>query len=432
MNNLPNGILRNLVILLGVGMLAVVWMQIAVGAIVGARQANSTPAINLTITPGDKRLDAEWTVVGVDKIAFMSIQWRVNSTDDWHLTDDPPRVNLSSKPDTREFTIDYNLVESISNSIATLLILAGLVTVIPPLVDWLFISANWAGATQDACTKDGACWVFVKAWSKQFFYGSYPAEEIWRINVCLIALVGVITASNMLSKELRNKIAIPLFLALPFLSILILDGSWIGLEYVSTDYWGGFSLNVLLAAASIIVAFPLSFLWALGRRSDMPFIRSVSVVLIEFFRGVPVLALFFMGSVMLPLFFPEGTNVDKLIRVWIVLTLFMSGYMAEVFRGGFQAVPKGQYEAADSLGLGFWQKTLLIILPQVIKISMPNILATFIMLFKNTTFLLIIGIFEMLSTTQTALANSSWLGGHSTEGYLFVAVVSGSAASACP
>jgi general L-amino acid transport system permease protein len=316
-----------------------------------------------------------------------------------------------------------NFFSSIGNSIATLLILGFLATVIPPLVDWLFLSANWSGTTQDACTKEGACWVFVSAWSKQFFFGSYPAEEIWRIFICLFSLIAVIAASYLLPKDSRNKLAIPAFLILPFLWIIILNGSLIGLEYVSTDYWGGFALNVLMAAASIIIAFPLSFLWALGRRSDMPFMKSVCVVLIEFFRGVPVLALFFMGSVMLPLFFPEGTNVDKLLRVWIVLTLFMAGYMAEVFRGGFQAVPKGQYEAADSLGLGYWQKTLLIILPQVIKVSMPNILATFVMLFKNTTFLLIIGIFEMLSTTQTALTNSNWLGGHSTEGYLFVALV---------
>ncbi|MFY0675940.1 MAG: amino acid ABC transporter permease [Neptuniibacter sp.] len=316
-----------------------------------------------------------------------------------------------------------NFFASIGNSLTTLIIIGLLANLLPPLIDWLFLSANWSGTTQADCTKEGACWVFVSAWSKQFFFGSYPTEEIWRIFICLISLVAVIAASYLLPKDSRNKLGIPAFLIMPFVWIIILDGSLIGLEYVATDYWGGFALNVLMAAASIIVAFPLSFLWALGRRSDMPFMKSVCVILIEFFRGVPVLALFFMGSVMLPLFFPEGTNVDKLLRVWIVLTLFMAGYMAEVFRGGFQAVPKGQYEAADSLGLGYWQKTLLIILPQVIKVSMPNILATFVMLFKNTTFLLIIGIFEMLSTTQTALTNSNWLGGHSTEGYLFVALV---------
>ncbi len=319
--------------------------------------------------------------------------------------------------------IKKNLFSSTANSVSTIAVLYLLASLLPGLIDWLFISANWTGTSQDACTDDGACWVFINIWSQQFFYGSYPTEEIWRVNSILILLLALIIASNKVNKNIREKVIIPLFLLLPFFAILILEGSWIGLTQVTTDLWGGFSLNILLAAASIILAFPLGFLWALGRRSDMPLARSISIILIEFFRGVPVLALFFMGSVMLPLFFPEGTNVDKLVRVWIVLVFFMSGYMAEVFRGGFNAIPQGQYEAADSLGLGYWQKTLLIILPQVIKVSMPNILATFVMLFKNTTFLLIIGIFEMLSTTQTALSNSNWLGGHATEGYFFVAFV---------
>ena len=319
-----------------------------------------------------------------------------------------------------------NLFSSVFNSITTVAIIAFLVWMIPGVVDWVFISANWSGADQSACPNTpeaGACWVFVGSWINQFFYGTYPEDQIWRINLSLVALVAVIVAQYFLPKHLRNLVGIPLFLALPFITAAFLDGRLFGLEYVSTDDWGGFSLNIFLAAASIIAAFPLSFLWALGRRSDMPFIRSVSVVLIEFFRGVPVLALFFIGSVMLPFFFPEGFNVDKLIRVWIILILFMSGYMAEVFRGGFQAIPQGQYEAADSISLGYWQKMLLIIFPQVIKVSMPNILATFIMLFKNTTFLFIISIPEVLLTVQSALTNSNWLGGHQTEGYLFIGVL---------
>jgi len=319
--------------------------------------------------------------------------------------------------------IKNNLFPSTINSIVTLLIASFLISVLPGVIDWLFISADWTGASQDECSKEGACWVFVSAWMQQFIYGSYPDSELWRINISVLLLIAVIAAPYRLPTNLRNKVGLPLFLLFPFICLTILDGRLIGLSYVNTDFWGGFSLNVFLAAASIIIAFPLSFLWALGRRSDMPFIKSVCVILIEFFRGVPVLALFFMGSVMLPLFFPEGVNIDKLLRVWIVLILFMSGYMAEVFRGGFQAIPEGQYEAADSLGLSYWQKTLLVIFPQVIKVSMPNILATFVMLFKNTTFLLIIGIFEILSTTQTALSNSNWLGGHASEGYIFVAAV---------
>ncbi|MFT6791290.1 MAG: general L-amino acid transport system permease protein [Cellvibrionaceae bacterium] len=316
-----------------------------------------------------------------------------------------------------------NLFSSIGSSIFTVIVTFFLIKFFIQIVDWGLISANWYGDTQADCTKEGACWVFVSAWLQQFWYGSFPDSQLWRVNLSLIVLFAVIVASFVLPKHLRLKIVIPAFLLLPFICMAILDGRLFGLPQVTTDLWGGFSLNILIAAASIIVAFPFSFLWTLGRRSDMAFIRSVSVIFIEFFRGVPVLALFFMGSVMLPLFFAEGTNIDKLIRVWIVLIFFMSGYMAEVFRGGFQAVPQGQYEAADSLGLGYWKKTLLILLPQVIKVSMPNILATFVMLFKNTTFLLIIGIPELVQTLQSALSNSNWLGGYTLEGYLFVAFV---------
>lgn len=316
-----------------------------------------------------------------------------------------------------------NFFSSIFNIVTTVVIVAALVLFIPGLVDWVFISATWSGQNEDACVKSGACWVFVKAWAQQFIYGSYPDSELWRIHLSLFLLLAVIVSSFVLPKQYRLKVSVSLFLFLPFICMAILDGRLLGLQYVSTDYWGGFSLNVLIAAAAIIFAFPLSFLWALGRRSNMPFARSICILLIEFFRGVPVLSLFFIGSVMLPLFFSAGTSVDKLIRVLIVLIVFMAGYMAEVFRGGFQAIPAGQYEAADSLGLNFWQKTMLIIFPQVIKVSMPNILATFVMVFKNTTFLLIVGIPEMVQTLQGALANSNWSGGHAAEGYLFVGLV---------
>jgi len=319
--------------------------------------------------------------------------------------------------------VKSNLFSTPFNTIATIIIVWLLIIVLPPMIDWLFISANWTGTDESACVKEGACWVFIKAWSKQFFYGSYPEAELWRVNLSLLLLVFVIVLSFKIPVKYRNKVAVPAFLALPFICLLLMDGGLLGLTKVTTDLWGGYSLNVLLAAASIIIAFPFGFLWALGRRSEMPFTRSVSVTCIEFFRGTPILALFFMGSVMLPLFFPEGVTVDKLLRVWIILILFMSAYMAEVFRSGFQAIPSGQYEAADSIGLGYWQKTLLIIFPQVVKVAMPNILATFVMVFKNTVFLLVIGIPEVLQLVMSALSNSNWLGGHATEGYLFVGLV---------
>jgi general L-amino acid transport system permease protein len=316
-----------------------------------------------------------------------------------------------------------NLFSSAFNIVVTILIASALLATIPKALDWLIFSANWSGTTQADCAKDGACWVFISAWSQQIFYGSYPDGELWRVNLSILLLSSVIALSFILPANLRNKISVPAYLLLPFVCLLLLDGSKIGLTPVSTDLWGGFTLNVLIASASIIIAFPLGFLWALGRQSDMPFARSVSVTCIEFFRGTPILALFFMGSVMLPLFFPADVTVDKLLRVWIILILFMSAYMAEVFRSGFQAIPSGQYEAADSIGLGYWQKTLLIIFPQVIKVSMPNILATFVMVFKNTVFLLVIAVPEMLQVIMSALSNSNWLGGHAIEGYLFVGFI---------
>ena len=316
-----------------------------------------------------------------------------------------------------------NLFSSPLNIVASVIIFIILGAVLPQTIDWLLISANWSGSSEADCVKDGACWVFISAWSQQIFYGSYPDSELWRINLSLVLLAVVITMSFTLPTRYRNTISVPAFLLLPAAIILLLDGRLLGLEYVNTDFWGGFTLNIFIAAASIIIAFPFGFLWALGRRSEMPFARSVSVTCIEFFRGTPILALFFMGSVMLPLFFPKEVAVDKLLRVWIILVLFMSSYMAEVFRSGFQAIPSGQYEAADSLGLGYWQKTMLIIFPQVIKVSMPNILATFVMVFKNTVFLLVIAVPEMLQIIMSALSNSNWLGGHATEGYFFVAFI---------
>lgn len=317
-----------------------------------------------------------------------------------------------------------NLFNGWFNTVLTLAIVVAVGSVLPAMLDWVFLSASFSGTAQADCTGTGACWVFINAWSQQLFYGTYPAEEIWRINICVVLMAGVLSAPVWLPHHLRNRVDIALLLLFPLVAVVIMDGRLLGLEYVSTDHWGGFTFNVMLAAVSMILGMPLGFLWALGRRStSMPMIRSICVVLIEFFRGVPILALFFMGSVMLPLFFPEGTTVDKLLRVWIVLVLFMAGYMAEVYRGGFQAIPKGQYEAADSLGLSYWQTTLLVILPQVIKVSMPNILATAVMLFKNTTFLLIIGVPEVLNTAQSALNNSAWLGGYASEAYLFVGFV---------
>ena len=196
----------------------------------------------------------------------------------------------------------------------------------------------------------------------------------------------------------------------------------LGLEIVETDKWGGLTLTIVVAAVGIVASFPLGILFALGRQSKMRIVKFISVVYIEFVRGVPLITILFMASVVLPLFFSAGMDFDKLLRALIGITLFQTAYIAEVVRGGLQAIPKGQYEAADATGLSFMQRTVLIILPQALKISIPNIVGSFIALFKDTTLVLIIGLFDMLAIVGAATSNSSWLG-RETEGYVFVAMV---------
>lgn len=316
-----------------------------------------------------------------------------------------------------------NLFSSVSNSILTIFFGALLIRYIPPLLDWAFFNANWVGTTQDECTKDGACWVFIKQWLPQLLYGSYPESQHWRVNLAFLGLVGVVVLQFFLPQHLRRKVGWVSLLVYPLISLWLMRGGILGLEPVETDKWGGFSLNILLAFAGILMSLPIGIIWALGRQSKMPFVRMVCIASIELFRGVPLITILFMGSVMLPLFFPAGVELDKLMRAFIAITLFQSAYMAEVVRGGLQAIPKGQVEAADSLGLGYWKTMRLIVLPQALKISIPNIVNTFIALFKDTTLVLIIGLFEVLSTINAALQNSNWLGGHYVEGYVFVAFV---------
>jgi general L-amino acid transport system permease protein len=208
----------------------------------------------------------------------------------------------------------------------------------------------------------------------------------------------------------------------PVIAFYLFSGGVFGMEYVETSRWGGLTLTLVLASVGMAASLPLGILLALGRRSSMPIVKSLSVVFIEFWRGVPLITVLFMSSVMLPLFLPEGTHFDKLLRAMIGITLFQSAYMAEVVRGGLQAIPKGQYEAAQALGLSYWKTMGLIILPQALKLVIPGIVNTFIALFKDTTLVLIIGLFDMLAMIQAALADPNWLG-YAIEGLLFAALV---------
>ncbi|MCB1923128.1 MAG: amino acid ABC transporter permease [Gammaproteobacteria bacterium] len=317
-----------------------------------------------------------------------------------------------------------NLFSSWLNSILTLCAFYVLLVSIPPLVEWAIINAHWLGDSRAPCDADksGACWVFVNVRMDQFMYGLYPEAEYWRINLAGLLLVALMVPLFVKRFPWKPQLGLFILVGYPIIAYFLFAGGVFGLPDVETSRWGGLTLTLILSSVGMAASFPLGILLALGRRSTMPIVKAVSVVFIEFWRGVPLITVLFMSSVMLPLFLPEGTHFDKLLRAMIGIALFQSAYMAEVVRGGLQAIPKGQYEAAQALGLTYWQSMGLIILPQALKLVIPGIVNTFIALFKDTTLVLIIGLFDMLAMIQAALADPNWLG-FAIEGLMFAAFV---------
>jgi len=316
-----------------------------------------------------------------------------------------------------------HLFSSVFNTVLTVLALYALYWLIPPLVRWAFIDAHWQGNSAAACSGEGACWVFIKVRFNQFIYGFYPPSEYWRVNLAFLFLAGLITALLVKSTPKKLWIATFTLLIYPIIAFYLFHGGLLGLEVVETDQWGGLMLTLILAIVGIVLSLPLGILLALGRRADnMPIVKAFCVIFIEFWRGVPLITVLFMASVMLPLFLPEHFDIDKLMRALIGIVLFESAYMAEVIRGGLQSIPKGQYEAAEALGLGYWQSMIGIILPQALKLVIPGIVNTLIALFKDTTLVLIIGLMDLLAMIEAALADPNWLG-FWIEGLVFAAFI---------
>ena len=312
-----------------------------------------------------------------------------------------------------------NLFSSVKDTILTIMGLSLIVWFLPGLINWLFVNAVWTGTDRTFCTTavqgglqpdgwSGACWAFVDAKLQQFLYGRYPVDERWRVQ--LVALVFVLLLIPMLIGKLPHKMlnAFLLFIVFPVFTYFLLVGGSFGLPHVETSLWGGLLVTLILSVVGISVSLPMGILLALGRRSNMPVIKALCVIFIEVIRGVPLVALLFMASVMLPLFMPPGTSFDKFLRALVGVSLFASAYMAEVIRGGLQAIPAGQYEGADSLGLRYWQKTLFIILPQTLKLALPGIVNTFIGLFKDTSLVYIIGMFDLLGIVRQNFSDASW------------------------
>lgn len=317
--------------------------------------------------------------------------------------------------------IKNNLLSSPANAIMTLLTLWFLYKILPPAIDWLLTDAAYIGKDRNECSAKagGACWAFVGERFKLFTYGFYPEPERWRVNLTFILLPLALLPVLWDSTPSRSK-AIWFSMAFPFIAGWLLLGGW-GLTPVSTDRFGGFMLTLVIGITGIVMSLPIGILLALGRQSKLAIIRTFSICFIEFFRGVPLITLLFVASTMLSYFLPPGTSFDLLLRVLIMVTLFAAAYMAEVVRGGLQAIPTGQTEAAAAIGLKYWQSMRLIILPQALKISIPGIVNTFIGLYKDTTLVIIIGLYDPLGIGRSSLATTEW-GGLSTEMYVFVAI----------
>ena len=327
--------------------------------------------------------------------------------------------------------IKDRLCSSIFNSALTVLIIALLVWIVPPLVKFLVIDAVWSGADREACLATparpevGACWAFVREWFSFFIYGPYPADQRWRVDVFFGLLAFGIGWLLWLDAPRRDLGALFFFAILPLVSVALLRGfPPLGLSVVDTASWGGLLVTLVVAAVGIVVSLPIGVLLALGRRSKMPAVKLISVLFIEFVRGVPLITVLFMASVMLPLFVPPAWSPDKLMRALVGIALFSSAYMAEVVRAGLQSIPKGQREAAQALGLGYWMSLRFIILPQALKVTIPNIVNNAIALFKDTTLVFIVGIFDFLRTIEIARGDPRWATPvTSVTGYAFAALV---------
>jgi len=319
-----------------------------------------------------------------------------------------------------------NLFSSWSNAALTLIGMFIAYYALSGIIEWGLIRATFSGSDGSACTRvnAGACWPYVGAKFGQFMYGRYPEEERWRVDlVYLLALAGLIP---LMIPSLPGKFwnAIYVFAIFPVIAFFLLLGGAFGLTPVDTALWGGLLVTLVVATVGITGSVPIGIILALGRRSRMPIVRWVSVGFIEFVRGVPLITVLFMASVMLPLFLPPGITFDKLLRALIGVALFDAAYLAETVRGGLQAIPRGQFEAADALGLSYTKKMALIVLPQALKLVVPGIVGNFIGLFKNTSLVQIIGLFDLLGIIQLNNADVKWFSQATTKtGYVFAGLV---------
>jgi general L-amino acid transport system permease protein len=320
-----------------------------------------------------------------------------------------------------------NLFSSPLNIVLTGLGAYLLYVIVPPAVRFLITDAVFVGADRQACLPSasnptiGACWAYVWDFLGFFTYGFYPRDMVWRVNIAFVLFAVGLAWVLWLEAPRRGLGAIYFFVIFPIIAFFLIYGApWLGLPIVTTEKWGGIMVSLIIAFAGIVASLPLGTVLALGRRSKLPVIRLLCVITIELVRGVPLITVLFMAKVMLPLMLPASVNVNLLVSAIIATAVFTGAYMAETIRGGLQSLPKGQYEGASALGLNYWKAHSLIILPQVYKISIPNIVNSYVAMFKDTTLVFIIGLFDFLKAIETSFANPIWATSvRSTTAYAF-------------
>lgn len=313
-----------------------------------------------------------------------------------------------------------NLFSSPLNSLLTLLTLAFLWKTVPPLIRWAFADALWATPSALCRQTDGACWSVISQNIRFILFGFYPYDQQWRPTVAVILLLCLIFFSRD-RKYWTKVLAYAWLVGLAAMGTLMAGGV-LGLSAVESTQWGGLPLTLLLAVFGLTAAYPLGVVLALGRQSRMPAVKILCILYIELIRGVPLISLLFMASIIFPLFLPAGITINKILRAQAAIILFTAAYIAEVVRGGLQAIPRGQYEAAESLGLNYYLTMRLVVLPQALKIVIPPTVSILISAFKDTSLVVIIALYDVLKTTQTVLSNPEWMG-FSREAYLFLAVL---------
>jgi len=311
-----------------------------------------------------------------------------------------------------------NLFNNVCNIVMTLLCLGALVMAVPGIVRWAVLDAVWTSSDGDECRSAlGACWAVVGEKYRLILFGTFPYEEHWRCWLVILIIIALAVLSGF--RRFWSWYLFPAWIAATVVVLVLMFGGLFGLRPTSTHEWGGLPLTLLLFVGTVVGGFPFAIFLALGRRSQLPVIQALSIGVIEITRGVPLLAVLFIASVMFPLFLPEGLTIDKLLRAQIGMIVFFAAYAAEVVRGGLQAIPRGQYDAADAIGLSYWQSTRRIVLPQALRIVIPALMNDIIRAFKNTTFVSIIGLFDVLGATKAALEDPRWIR-FAPEAYLFV------------